>query len=196
MAHLDAPQSFQGTLDLSLNDSPVEHLNPQPETATTRHSRPPVPSSDSLPITDDIVTQFNRRIVKSPQCWFWTGAISTPDGYGRFTWQRQGIQRTLSAHRFALMAAGVDLEGLVAEHRCNEPLCVRVGPEHVSGATQSENLEYAVRNGRHRGTIEVVSSARRAQRSIRIREALRHGWNETAYHAACDGLDPDQLPLF
>lgn len=49
-------------------------------------------------------------MVVSPTCWYWVGAISIPDGYGRFTWQRGGVQRTLAAHRFSLLASGQDIE--------------------------------------------------------------------------------------
>jgi len=39
----------------------------------------------------------------------------------------------------------------VAEHHCNETLCVRVHPAHPHPGTQSANLRYAVALGRHRG---------------------------------------------
>ena len=33
--------------------------------------------------TGRIVSLFWSKVVKSPTCWYWTGAISDPDGYGR-----------------------------------------------------------------------------------------------------------------
>lgn len=152
---------------------------------------------DSLEITSEDIKRFNTHVVKSPTCWFWTGAISSPDGYGRFTWQRGRKQRTMLAHRFALAASGINLNGLVAEHFCNEPLCVRVCDEHVFPSTQSDNIRYAVRLGRHRGNSMGVSDGRpQAERSQRIREALRKGWDSDAFYIAITAPSTNQQTLF
>lgn len=133
----------------------------------------------------------------SPTCWYWVGAISIPDGYGRFTWQRDGVQRTLAAHRFSLLASGQNIEGQVAEHHCNEPLCVRVGGKHVFASTQAANVAYAVRLGRHRGNLRTVSEGQGgAARSLRIRGALSEGWDQEAYLRAVTEVDQDQSLLF
>lgn len=151
---------------------------------------------DLLPDEDD-VARFWAKVVRSPQCWFWVGAISRPDGYGRFTFQRDNRQRTVLAHRFALLIDGVDLTGrVVAEHECNEPLCVRVGAGHVRVSTQSDNLRYAVRNGRHDGNRVASVSTHRAQRSVRIRAAIKDGWDAAAFHKAIASPGDGQLPLF
>lgn len=95
------------------------------------------------------------------------------------------------------MVAGHDLTcGTVAEHECNEPLCVRVGPGHVRVSTQAENLRYAVLNGRHDGNRPATVSTHRAERSLRIREALKGGWDARAFHAAIATPSPNQIPLF
>lgn len=169
---------------------------PPDPTPHPRQSRDVVTNPDLLPAAEDI-TRFTSKIVYSPSCWFWTGAISTPDGYGRFTFQRDNQQRTMLAHRFALLATGIDLaEGDVAEHACNEPLCVRVSADHVHRSTQSANLRYAVGRGRHDGSRLAVQSHNRAARSLRIRDALISGWNEEAYRAAVNGTEEEQLFLF
>ena len=101
------------------------------------------------------------------------------------------------AHRFALLAAGIDLADRdIAEHACNEPLCVRVSPDHVHRSTQSANLRYAVGRGRHDGSRLAVQSHNRAARSLGIRSALISGWNEDAYRAAVNGTRQEQLSLF
>lgn len=182
----------------------------------TRHEEPPLPgmprpltpppadggqrvrrSAPELHPTSDDVRRFERKIVKSPTCWFWVGAISTPDGYGRFTFQSGSVQRTMLAHRFALLVSGVDMgDDAVAEHGCNEPLCVRVDPAHVHRSTQSDNLRFAVSRGRHIGNRPAVHSTYRAQRSRKIRDALIDGWDEAAFARAV-GLDAeDQDRLF
>lgn len=168
-----------------------------PETARQqRKARGVITNPDLQPKAADI-SRFNDKIVYSPHCWFWTGAISTPDGYGRFTFQCDNQQRTMLAHRFAFLAAGIDLaDHDIAEHACNEPLCVRVSAEHVHRSTQSANLHYAVERGRHDGSRLAVESSDRAARSLRIRDALASGWNEAAFRAAVDRHNERQLSLF
>lgn len=143
------------------------------------------------------IERFNAKVVHSPTCWFWTGAISSPDGYGRFTWQQNNAQRTMLAHRFALLVAGERLDvTTVAEHACNEPLCVRVDDEHVHRSTQAANLQYAVRSGRHIGNVATVDSTHRALRSLRIRDALAAGWDADAFRAAITDTPPNHPTLF
>src|SRR5699024_3983242 len=83
--------------------------------------------SSTLSPTQAAIARFWSRVVRSPDCWIWTGAISGSvsdgDGYGRITWRRDGVSRTMSAHRFALLLAyGDGTANVVAEHRCYEPL--------------------------------------------------------------------------
>lgn len=156
-----------------------------------------VESSTSLSITDKERARFRKNIVKSPSCWFWIGAISTPDGYGRFTWQRGGKQRTVLARRFALELEGFSTVGVIAEHFCNEPLCVRVDEHHVFASTQSDNIRYAVTLGRHRGNRRTIAHGLLpAERSMRIRQALQHGWDEERFYSAISPGPLDQPTLF
>lgn len=168
----------------------LDHLQPASHPAPARA----VPSSSTLLPSSADVARFWKHVVVSPTCWYWVGAISIPDGYGRFTWQRGGVQRTLAAHRFSLLASGQDIEGQVAEHYCNEPLCVRVGSEHVFASTQAANVAYAVRLGRHRGNLRTVSEE--SARSLQIRAALAEGWDHEAYLRAVIEVDQDQSLLF
>lgn len=183
------------------DDIPLPGLATLPTEVGGNITRDPVKrvvSSSTLAFTDREVTRFQRSVVRSPDCWFWTGAISSPDGYGRFTWQRHGVQRTVLAHRFALLVSGLEIgQSAVAEHHCNEPLCVRVEEGHLNVSTQSENIRYAVRLGRHRGNTPAVgSSVPRVERSRRIRSALAGGWNADRYLAAISGHPEEQLSLF
>ena len=102
----------------------------------------------------DTITRFWAKVIPTADCWWWTGAVSYPDGYGRISWTQDGARRTLSAHRFALLlAAGTLDHHTFGEHHCNETLCVRVDPTHLHPGTQSANLRYAVSLGRHRGCL-------------------------------------------
>ena len=137
-----------------------------------------------LHIPSHAITRFQGRIVRTVDCWFFVGAISSPDGYGRFTFTTGGKKVTLSAHRFAaLIAYNVLPPTAIIEHRCNEPLCVRVHPEHVCVSTQADNLAWAVASGRAAGPKKIVDSNRRVERSRAVRQLLHTGWNEQDYAA-------------
>lgn len=173
-------------------DLPTQHAGAAKETNPAS-----LPFDNSLAIDSDVRAAFWSRVVRSPSCWFWTGAISS-EGYGRFTWQRGKKQRTISAHRLTLLLSGIELSpGDVAEHFCNEPLCVRVDSEHVHVSDQSANIRYAVALGRHRGNIKTVRAGEDDRaRSLRIRDALRGGWDSEKFARAIAGVPSNQLALF
>lgn len=113
------------------------------------------------------------------------------------TWRSQSVSRTESAHRFALLIADDLPAGAVGEHRCNEPLCVRVHPDHLIASTQSANLRYAVACGRTGVLRAVLDRQDRHTRSLAVRAAVAGGWDPAAYSAASGLTAPlDAPPLF
>jgi len=177
-------------------------------TSGVRHAddgHPVLPGFDHLvtgPITAPVVwgappagtvARFWSKVTRTAGCWWWTGAVSHPDGYGRITWTQDGAARTLSAHRFALLLdLGQFEEGMVSEHHCNETLCVRVHPEHLHPGTQSANLRYAVALGRHRGPhAGDIDPRGRHNRALAIRAALAGGYDPVLLAAA---RDPNPAP--
>lgn len=168
---------------------------PDPPTVVSRS----VKTDPRLPLTPRAIYRFWSQVVRGggTQCWIWCGAISHPDGYGRHTWQTGGARRTVSAHRVALMIhQGGELnDGVIGEHGCCEPLCVRVDVAHLWPATQSENIAHAVALGRHRGNIPVTGSHRRWERSQMVRQAVRDGWDDQTYRLARQMIIPDEDQL-
>ena len=177
------------------DDVPLPGLDLEVETrAAVRESTRRAYSATLAPSAATI-ERFWSRIVYSPDCWLWTGAISGGDGYGRISWRRDGISRTMSAHRFALMLAyGDDANDTVAEHRCNEPLCVRVDQDHVITSTQSANLAYAVSLGRAGIHRAPTGGRSRAERSLAVRDAVAGGWDPIAYAQAAGETRPSPTP--
>lgn len=149
------------------------------------------------PSTDNVAA-FWSKVVKSPTCWYWVGAISAPDGYGRFNYQRENRQRTALAHRFSVeLVHGPLAEGVVCEHKCNEPLCVRVGYGHLVESTYRENVRYAIALGRMSGHTLLDGQGRsRYERSVAIRDALRGGFDEAALLRAKTDPGESQSTLF
>lgn len=183
----------------SFADVPLPGLDlspPGPSSVPPRRSRP---YSSTLPPTRAAINAFWSRVIKAPGhgCWIWAGAISAGDGYGRITWRSGGVSRTESAHRFALLLAGELTEGAVGEHRCNEPLCVRVAPEHLIASTQAANLRYAVACGRTGIIRDPVGHRDRCARSLAVRDALAGGWDSDAYaHASANAAPLNAPKLF
>ena len=93
------------------------------------------------------VERFRSKVVQVPgsHCLWWTGAISGR-GHGRF-WFGRG--RVIIAHRFAFaLAYGVEAldQVRVLGHRCDNPLCQRVGPGHVVASSAAQNRrEWVIR---------------------------------------------------
>lgn len=93
----------------------------------------------------DVVARYLAKIVEVPgsECLYWTGAVSGA-GHGRY-WL--GAGRVTIAHRFAYaLVHGADQLPPLLGHRCDNPLCQRVGPEHVVASTPSRNrIEWLIR---------------------------------------------------
>lgn len=90
------------------------------------------------------------------ECWPWTAALNE-HGYGVM---RPDIQRrngpTLKAHRASLQLAGVEIDGLVVRHFCDNPPCVN--PAHLSVGTKADNSADMVGRDRHpRGSRSATS---------------------------------------
>jgi hypothetical protein len=100
----------------------------------------------------DIAARFWAKVEKSETCWLWIGA-ENGRGYGRFSIDG----RLVYAHRWSYeMNAGPIPAGLVVDHLCREPRCVRV--EHLELVPQGENtargplgfkFDGTCRSGRH-----------------------------------------------
>jgi len=135
-------------------------------------------------------------VVRGPQaedCWLFTLALGG-DGYGRMWIRRDGRRIMVRSNRYALAVArrGAPLESWERSlHGCDVPLCVRVsGPgeggrrRHVYAGTQRDNMEQMGRSGRGGGRVAVrrgnAGVLARRERSIALREAVRHGWDAQA----------------
>jgi hypothetical protein len=81
--------------------------------------------------------RFWEKVDKSSDCWIWTGAKIR--GYGTFM---VATRKDVRAHRWSYeQANGPIPPGLVINHLCRNPACVR--PDHLEAVTQRENLRYS-----------------------------------------------------
>lgn len=160
---------------------------------------------------EETVARFRAktRTVPGTSCLWWTGAVSAR-GHGRF-WIGQIETSTeegpklrdvvVIAHRFAyaLEHGVVELESVpVLGHRCDNPLCQKLGSKHVQVSTHARNRqEWAAR--RHTIGNPLRDSRGARGRAKEIRDIVRRDASPQAIAAAvAQGLrhDAAQLPLW
>jgi hypothetical protein len=70
-------------------------------------------------------------------CWLWTGAMS-PNGYGMVRVKKDGVRRTIGAHRALYIAVrGEPPAGMDLDHLCRVRHCVN--PDHLEPVTRRVN---------------------------------------------------------
>lgn len=152
---------------------------------------------------ESVVARYVSRLVVVPgsSCVFFTGALSGR-GHGRF-WLAtvEGRDVVVIAHRFAwALRYGVDALGGVAVlgHRCDNPLCQRIGPGHVVASSSWRNRqEWVMRRGTIGGPLRDSRGA--GGRARAVRDALRRDPSAAALSGVLlEGLagDAAQLPLW
>jgi hypothetical protein len=81
------------------------------------------------------------RKVDGDGCWEWQSS-KIRKGYGTFWYGGKAVL----AHRFAARMAGMDIDGRVVCHRCDNPSCVREA--HLFVGTHADNIADCHRKGR------------------------------------------------
>lgn len=120
-----------------------------------------------------VVARYRAKVVEVPgdDCAWWTGSISGA-GHGRF-WVGSG--KVMVAHRFgfALAAGLAALEAApVVAHRCDNPLCQRVHPDHLAASTPGRNRrEWVIRRAIAGGPLTDPRGAR--GRALALRDLVR-----------------------
>ncbi len=111
----------------------------------------------------NVVIRYQAKIVTVPgsDCLWWQGAVSGR-GHGRFyvatvVADLGGGDRDLCviAHRFgyALIYGSATLNAVpVLGHRCDNPLCQRIGPGHVKPSSHAQTAATTWRGGPWRAT--------------------------------------------
>ncbi|KQQ98042.1 hypothetical protein ASF74_15020 [Arthrobacter sp. Leaf145] len=83
----------------------------------------------------DNITRFWSRVIKTEDCWNWTGKPMS-GGYGRILFNGKDSP----AHRVAYeLECGPIPAGLEIDHVCHNRICVR--PSHLRAVTRKQNNE-------------------------------------------------------
>ena len=90
--------------------------------------------------------RFWRYVLKTEDCWIWTGGSKNQKGYCLIQVGGKGSKHIL-AHRLSYtIHHGAIPDGMVIMHSCDNPGCVN--PAHLKAGTQSENIIEAFNKGR------------------------------------------------
>ncbi|MDN5898469.1 MAG: hypothetical protein L0H74_00190 [Brachybacterium sp.] len=125
-----------------------------------------------------VLARYRAKITTVPgsECLWWTGAVAgrsdrertTGGGHGRF-WYSSG--RVIIAHRFAFAAMhGVEAlaQARLLGHRCDNPLCQRIAPDHVVVSSARQNRrEWALRRHYPDSPLADPRGPRRRARELR-----------------------------
>jgi hypothetical protein len=107
---------------------------------------------------------FFKRIVKQPSgCHEFQGNADR-DGYRFFQFEGKDWR----AHRLAVVFNGRDPTGKVVMHHCDNPCCVN--PQHLSVATQQENIVDKIVKGRGKGNIWPTKKGVKKQDLLAVNE--------------------------
>ena len=88
----------------------------------------------------ETVADLRARCTDDGECWLWNGPSAGIYGYVNL-----GNGKRESAHRFAYrLRYGEVPDGLVVDHLCRNPKCVR--PEHLEAVTGGENTNRGAAN--------------------------------------------------
>ena len=90
------------------------------------------------------IDRFHSKYIidADSNCWNWTGAAHSEDGYGRI-WVDG---KFYLAHRFSAMIHGLDMSGEVMRHLCNNSMCVN--PAHLQTGSHQDNTNDKIKAGR------------------------------------------------
>lgn len=107
------------------------------------------------------------------ECWNWMAGRSS----NRYGCIKVGGKKgkDLKAHRVQMIWQGVEIDGKVVRHRCDNPMCVN--PKHLEVGTQYDNIQDMMqRNRNNQPSGEWNGMAKLSSSAVRqIRERLRDG---------------------
>lgn len=133
---------------------------------------------------NEFAERFKANITQDPGtgCWLWCGVVSS-SGYG-YVWYRER-KKTVRAHRLSYeMSKGMIPPGQFICHTCDVPRCVN--PDHLFAGTNSDNMQDALRKGRH---TNQKPGHREHMRSIGDREDVKGSSNVKAFFTESDILE-------
>lgn len=125
------------------------------------------------------------------ECWLWTKATNE-HGYGVMRPEGKRSGPGVKAHRVSLMLAGVDIDGLLVRHSCDNPPCVN--PAHLSVGTHADNSADMVsrgrqaagsRSGTHKLTEEQVAEIRARAASGEMHRVLAEEFDVSRTNVTC-----------
>jgi len=134
-------------------------------------------------LTEKQIMNFYKRIKKTDNetdCWEWQSRIDRY-GYGEYRFKSKNKQYQRIAHRVALKLTGVDVEGHLVLHSCDNRKCCN--PNHLRTGTHQENMKDMRDRGRSlKGVNRRQMKVFKIERLNKEENAKIHEHNENDNH--------------
>lgn len=105
-----------------------------------------------------------------PGCHVWTGPKDR-DGYGIISVKRRGKPSSIGAHRAAAFLSGMEIDGKVVRHVCDNPGCV--SPQHLRIGSHADNVADRQRRNRQARGASTGNAKLNAEQVASIRVDAR-----------------------
>ena len=133
-----------------------------------------------------VIIDFWNKVVKTDGCWRWVGTTQKKTGYGVFRWKGT----VHYCHRFSAELAGMDIEGEIVLHECDNPCCVN--PDHLKIGTHGDNVADKVSKNRQQKGEDVPQSKLTEEQVRKVKQRLKNG--DKQKKIALDlGVDPSLI---
>ena len=97
------------------------------------------------------IDRFYSYVKKTSTCWNWQGSTNQ-FGHGMFSFDG----KTIGAHRFSALMAGLNIDNKCVCHHCDNPKCVN--PDHLFVGSIQDNINDKMAKGRHKSNAKKIQT--------------------------------------